>query len=322
MNHQNQYFDDARAEKLHDRRFYALLKRLPEEVHPTTVQALLESLDDHDLALISSCTNWEIVAWKADRILKTREERRKTKNATHRLNYLFQDVLDDYIQKRRGKRREARRQLRARFDGLDHDQQEAVMMAFMRQGTYSDRELIYDKLYGDDFWIDDYIPLVEKWWEEFQDGKMAKVVVKRCSREYVLAHLEELKDRCNYASLCLKTGMTPEAEKLPYRTYLYVLKCIGGQLHFREGEETILKWVRQYLYEDEKKTLFDSIFDIPYVKRMMLYLGEMGLTDDILALEAFDKRMQDLPRLEWGTDIIQAIEEEFRLPEYIFKEVK
>ena len=197
------------------------------------------------------------------------------------------------------------------------------MMAFMSQGTLSDRELIYGQMYEDGgFWVDGYIPLVQRWWEMYHDRKMARVVVKRCPREYILTHAHELIGRCNYASLCLKTGMRPEEGVLPYRTYLYVMKCVGGTLRPREGEKTVLMHVRECLYEDEQQFIHDSIFDLPYVKRMVRYLGEMGLTDDILALDAFDRRMQDLPGIEWGTDIIRAIEEEFTLPEYIFKQIK
>ena len=315
------FFDSVAAE-LHNQKVYQTLKDLSEDVHPTAVQAILESLDDHDLALIPSCTDWELVSWKAERIASARKERNKPKNVTRKLNYPIEEVLDDYINHRTGSYREAHRQLLARFDGLDHDHQETAMIALMSQGTYRDRSFIYQKLYEDDFWVDDYTPLVQKWWEEFHDGKMGKVVVKRCSREYVIEHLEELTDHCNYSSLCLKVGMRPEDGRLPLRTYLFVLKSIGAQLRPREGEEIVLRWVREYLYEDEHKTIYESIFDLPYVKRMMLYLGEMGLLQDILALETFDKRMQDLPRIEWGTDIIKAIEEEFTLPEYVFKEIK
>ena len=71
------------------------------------------------------------------------------------------------------------------------------------------------------------------------DGRKerAKVVVKYCPREYILAHLEELDRKCNYATLCLRTGIEPDPERLPAWTYLYVLKTSGGQLRFREGEE-------------------------------------------------------------------------------------
>ena len=318
----NYHFFDSEAAGLHDTTVYDILKKLPEDTHPTTVQAILGGLDDHDLEVIGSCTDWDLISRKAERIASARKEHNKPRRITYKLNYRIEDVLDDYVNHRTGKRREAHRQLLKRFDGLDHEHQEAAMLALMSNGTDKDRAFIYKKLYEDDFWVDDYIPLVEKWFEEFHDGKICKVVVKRCSREYVIDHLEELIGHCNYASLCLKTGLTPEEGRLPYRTHLFVIKSIGGQLRFREGEETILRHIREFLYEDESKTIYDSIFDIPYVKRMMMYLGEMGLTEDILALEAFDKRMQDLPRIEWGTDIIKAIEDEFSLPEYVFKEVK
>ena len=65
-----------------------------------------------------------------------------------------------------------------------------------------------------------------------------------------------------------------------------------------------------------------SIYDIPYVRRMMNYLGQMGLVDEIMAIDAFDKRLQGIPLAEWGNAAIRAIEEEFDFPEYVFKVVR
>ncbi len=322
MNAETIHFYDEEAEGLHDRQVYEILKRFPDDdIDPTTVMALLESLDDHDLELMPRCTDSEKVSWKADRIRKSREQRRKAAQVTHRLNYPVAEVLDDYIRRRKGRRREARRQLRARFDGLDHEWQEAVMNAFMTEGPQSDRELVYKKLAGDGFWVDAYVPLVERWWEAYHDPKMADVVVKRCPRAYVIRHLDELIGYCNYASLCLKTGMRPEEGRLTYRTHLFVLKSIGAELQLLEGEEIVLKWVRDQLYEGAVESGCRSIFSVPYVKRMMRYLGAMGLTDDILALEAFDKRLRDAPDGEWTDAAIRAIEHDFSLSEYVFKEI-
>ena len=151
---------------------------------------------------------------------------------------------------------------------------------------------------------------------------MGKVVVKYCPREYILEHLEELDHKCNYATLCLRTGITPDPNRLPSWTYLYVLKTSGGQLRFREGEEVVYKWVRKYLYEEASDKPVCSIYDIPYVRRMLAYLGEMGRTDDIMAIDAFEKRMKSIPRTQWGTAVIRALEEEFSFPPFVYDEVK
>ena len=151
---------------------------------------------------------------------------------------------------------------------------------------------------------------------------MGKVVVKYCPREYILAHLEELDRKCNYATLCLRTGIEPDPERLPAWTYLYVLKTSGGQLRFREGEEVVFKWVRKYLYEEASDKPVCSIYDIPKVRRMLAYLGEMGRTDDIMAIDAFDKRMKSIPRTEWGTAVIKALEEEFGFPPFVYDVVE
>lgn len=315
------FFDDM-AEELHDRTVYDFIKENVRDLHPTMLTALLESLDGHDLDLIDKCTDWFEIKVLKGRMLDGRKERAKVKNSTHRLNYPIEEVLDDYVNRHTGKVVEAKRQLKKRFEGLDHDMQEKVMMAFMKQGGQRERDFIYDKLYGDEFWVDDYIPLVQKWWEEFQDGKLGKVVVKYCSREYILTHLEELDHRCNYATLCLRTGIEPDPERLPSWTYLYVLKTSGGQLRFREGEEVVFRWIRKYLYEEASDKPVCSIYDIPYVRRMLAYLGEMGRVEDIMAIDDFEKRMRCIPRSEWGTSVIKALEEEFSFAPFVYRVVE
>ena len=100
------------------------------------------------------------------------------------------------------------------------------------------------------------------------------------------------------------------------------MKTSGGQLRFREGEEVVFKWVRKYLYEEASDKPVCSIYDIPKVRRMLAYLGEMGRTDDIMAIDAFDKRMKSIPRTEWGTAVIKALEEEFGFPPFVYDVVE
>lgn len=316
-----QFFDDV-ADRLHDRTVYDIIKWAATDMHPTLITALLETLDEHDIELIDQCTDWFEIKVLKGRMLDGRKERAKPKNVTHRLNYPIEEVLDDYVNRRKGKHVEAKRQLKKRFDGLDHDMQEKVMMALMEHGGEAERNFIYEKLYGDEFWTDEYIPLIQKWWETCPERKLAKVIVKYCPREYILEHLEELEGLCNYATLCIRTGLQPKEEKLNPRTYLYVLKTIGGQLGFHQGRRMVFKHIREYLYEEGEGEPVCCIYNIPFVKRMMAYLGEMGLVEEIMALDAFDRKMHPIPRAEWGIAVIKVIEEEFQFPPYVYKNVK
>ena len=305
-----QFFDDV-AEKLHDRSVYDIIKQSVTDMHPVLVTALLESLDEHDVELIDQCTDWFEVKVLKGRMLDGRKERAKPKNVTHRLNYPIEEVLDDYVNGRTGKLVEAKRQLKKRFDGLDHDMQVRVMMALMENGSLTERNFVYDKLYGEEFCVDSFIPLVEHWWEDTPERKLAKVIVKYCPREYILEHLEELEDHCNYSTLCLRTGIQPKEEKLKPWTYLYVLKTVGGQLSFHQGRRMVLKQVWAYLREEGGDASVSSIYDVPYVKRMLAYLGEMGMVEDIMELDAFDKKMRSVPEKDWSAAVLAAIEEEF-----------
>lgn len=320
-----QFFDEW-AQLLHDRTVYDIIKNNVRDMHPILINALLETLDDHDLELIEDSTDWFEIKVLKGRLLDGRIERAKAKNSSHKLNYPIEEVLDDFVERRKGKRVEAKRQLKKRFDGQEHAMQEQIMFALMEYGDLAERNFVYDRLFGDDFWVDAYIPLVQAWWEQFGDHRMARVVVKRCGRKYILEHLEELMEHGNYANICIKTGITPDPDKLSPQTYLFVLKSIHGQLRFREGERTVLRAVRDYLYEHsgewENDRPVESIYDVPYVRRMMAYLGEMGMIEDIMAIDAFDKRMRSVPSRQWANAVIKAIEEEFPMPEYVFQEVK
>lgn len=259
----------------------------------------------------------------ADRILRYRRARERFSVTSHRLNYPIEEVLDDYVSHRKGKSVEARRQLKKRFDGQDHPMQERIMHTFMEKGNLSERNFIYDKLYGEDFWVDEYIPLVESWWETFHDHKMAKVVIKRCPKEYLLSHLSELEEHGNYALLCIRTGKVPDPGKLSPQTLLYVMKNIGTVLSPGEGRGIILRAVRDYLKKNGEEWLRTtegedglrpSIYSITYVRRMVLYLGEMGMESDILSIDEFDSDMGFLSGREWADAVIDAVEKEFPTP--------
>lgn len=315
-------FYDDEARKLHDRTVYDLLKQSRGDMHYILLSSLLETLDGEDLEQIVRCTDWELVRQSRDKLLKGRAWRARQAKKAPRLNAPIDQMLDDYVNRRRGKLVEAKRQLRKRFDGLDHAWQTKVMVAFMEHGNEAERDFVCDKLMGEDFWTDAFIPLVQDWWERFKDWKMARVVINYCPREYLLEHLEELQEHGGYATLCLRTGLNPDPARLTPWSYLYVLKTSGGQLHLREGEETVLRWVRQYLYEETGEHPVDSIYDIPYVRRMMAYLGEMGMVEELLALDRFDRSLSGTPSEAWGTTAIRAIESEFDFPPFVYKVIK
>lgn len=278
-------------------------------------EALMHGLGTQELKVLSDGEDFEI-SFMAKHVLKYRKLKNQRLATTHRLNDPIEEVLDDYINRRKGRLKEAKRQLRKRFDGLDHAMQERVMMAFMTYGNQAERDFIYKKLLGEEFWVDDYIPLIQQWWEDSYDGGLARVIVKYCPREYLLLRFEELEQYGNYATLCIRTGITPDLNRLSPWTYLFVLKTSGGQLRFREGEELVFQCVRNYLHEEASNKPVTSIYEIPYVRRMLTYLGEMGMVEDILAIDAFDRTMNDVPRKQWKEAVIKAIEEMFGYPPF------
>lgn len=255
-------------------------------------EALLHGLDTTSLEALRDGDDIELCLL-AERVLRVRDARQRKNKRTHKLNYPIEEVLDDFTERRKGKRIEAKRQLKKRFDGQEHAMQERIMFAFMEFGSLAERNFVYDKLLDDEFWVDAYIPLVKAWWEQFGDYKLGKVVIKRCGRKYILDNWGDLQVCGDYATMCIKTGIMPNPDRMSPQTYLFVLKSIKGQLPSREGERIVLNAARDYLNKHDVHV--DSIYDVPYVRRMMGYLGEMGMVEDIKAIDTFNTLMSSSP---------------------------
>ena len=80
-----QFFDEW-AQLLHDRTVYDIIKNNVRDMHPILINALLETLDDHDLELIEDCTDWFEIKVLKGRLLDGRIERAKAKNSPDRRN--------------------------------------------------------------------------------------------------------------------------------------------------------------------------------------------------------------------------------------------
>ena len=242
------YFSDTEAEKLHDKTAYKILST-EGELHDIVVWSLMESLDDHDLEQIQEAVGDPRVRWYAGRIKEWRKQHLREKAALDPNNLNARKLLKDYKERKKGKIVEARRQLRRRFDGLDHDLQVEVAKAFLLQPCKTDRDFMYRKLTSHVFWDESLLEVVKHLWETTFETGLAQVVAQRAERDYVRKYYSMLVGKCRYGDLCIKMGEVPEKGRLSPWSYLYVMSLTGSKLKPKEGRQAVLGVVLDYLHD-------------------------------------------------------------------------
>ena len=270
-------------------------------------RALMSSLSDQRLAWVRETMADEPEAFMAQRIVNWRKDIRRQEEAADPVNLPAVALLEDYEERRKGKIVGARKQLRRRFDGLDHDLQVAVAKAFLNQSCQTDRDFMYKKLASGVFWDDCLTEIVENLWVETQDRRLAVVVARRARKEFVQRHFGELQGCCSYSDLCLKIGEVPDKDRLSPWTYLYVMSKIGGDLKPREGRQAVFGLVLQHIRESDPLPERLDIYEIPHVSRMLLYLGIMKELDEIIAIQRTSTHLSEARPDEWEGIIVNEL---------------
>ena len=81
---------------------------------------------------------------------------------------------------------------------------------------------------------------------------------------------------------------------------------------FEGGWKAVLDVVREYLRKEDTEIEYATIYSVPGVYGMLIYLGLEGKAEDIIALDAFDRRYLNVPMEEWAGTVIRAIEDELK----------
>ena len=81
---------------------------------------------------------------------------------------------------------------------------------------------------------------------------------------------------------------------------------------FEGGWKAVLDVVREYLRKEDTEIEYATIYSVPGVYGMLIYLGLEGKAEDIIALDEFDRRYLQVPREEWAGTVIRAIEDELK----------
>jgi len=293
-------YSDEEAEKLHDRTVYDMMKAAGGDLEEAVVWALLESLDEDDLRQMREAVTDERVRWRTRQIEVWRRQARREAASEDPVNLNAHRLLKDYSERRKGRIVEARKQLRHRFDGLDHDLQTEVARAFLLSPCRTDRDYMYRRLSSGVFWDESLLEVIKTLWETTHETNLSKVIVKRCERDYVRKHYHRLVGNCRYGDLCIKMGEVREKERLKPWSYLYVMHKAGCRLKPGEGRQAVLGVVMDYIHNDsEDVTRVLDIFEVPHVRKMMLYLGMQSATGEIMALSRAAERLVKAGPDEW-----------------------
>ena len=152
-------------------------------------------------------------------------------------NRPIRTVLKEYIERKKGKVVEARKELQRRFSGLDWNIQKKILFAHLNSSK-SDREWAYPLLLN--YWDESFKPYVQEIWETYHEERCSWIVVRYFPKDYILNNLHLLNYERNYMFVCLRFGLDEdfhiEKEKLKPKDALYVHYRLGLEIHPDEAK--------------------------------------------------------------------------------------
>lgn len=185
-------------------------------------------------------------------------------------------LIKNYVNKRSGKVREARKEIERRFDYLDWVYQKKIMAAFLESGK-ADREWVYSKLLGN--WDPSLEPKVKEVWELYHESKCAWVVISHLPEEYLMEQMkmvDHFADGRNYYFLCRRLanieGFRINKDRLAPIDYLRLMFHLGWKPSDEEVMDCVFRTVYEAVWEhySQKEYFFYGLEygDIPSVKQI------------------------------------------------------
>lgn len=234
-------------------------------------------------------------------------------------------LLKQFTDKKSGKVASSRVKLKDRFAQQDFLSQRKIIKAFLF-GSKLDREWAYGRLKcnWDNFFSND----IKTLWEQYHDAECKLIVIRFLPTDYILENLSLLDSDENYSWLCTRLINLPQFQldkdrlsKCPHIfwsgeiEYLYILA--KSKSHIEEGEATriLFESIASTIsyekvpgdvttisgrYSPEKKFDLVGVVDgfIPTTKwlqgvqRVVWCMGKLGLADELIAFEEWDKGVQ------------------------------
>ncbi|MBQ6079644.1 MAG: hypothetical protein IJK93_05125 [Muribaculaceae bacterium] len=236
-------------------------------------------------------------------------------------------LLKQYTDKRSGKVAISRPKLQDRYDKQDFHSQRKILKAFLA-GSKRDRVWAYKKLKcnWDAFFADD----IKALWEKYHDKDCERVVIRFLPTDYIIENLPLLDSDENYSWLCTRLINHPQFQFDKKRfskcdhiywgpddvEYLYILAISKSGMEKGEATRILYKrLITQLINHKEIPESYTEIGDnstmwrgmelvrrvdglVPttkwfkVVRRVLWCMGKLGLTEELIAFEEWDKRVQ------------------------------
>ena len=242
-------------------------------------------------------------------------------------NEPISNLLKQFTDKRSGKVAISRLKFQDRFDKQDFHSQRKILKAFLA-GSKRDRVWAYKKLKRnwDAFFADD----IKALWEKYHDKDCERVVIRFLPTDYIIENLPLLDSDENYSWLCTRLINHPQFQFDKKRfskcdhiywgpddvEYLYILAISKSSIEKGEATRILYKrLITQLINHKEIPESYTEIGDnstmwrgmefvrrvdglVPttkwfkVVRRVLWCMGKLGLTEELIAFEEWDKRVQ------------------------------
>lgn len=242
-------------------------------------------------------------------------------------NEPISNLLKQFTDKRSGKVAISRPKLQDRFDKQDFHSQRIILKAFLA-GSKRDRVWAYKKLKRnwDAFFADD----IKALWEKYHDKDCERVVIQFLPTDYIIENLPLLDSDENYSWLCTRLINHTQFQFDKKRfskcdhiywgpddvEYLYILAISKSGIEKGEATRILYKrLISQLINHKEIPESYTEIGDnstmwrgmelvrrvdglVPttkwfkVVRRVLWCMGKLGLTEELIAFEEWDKRVQ------------------------------
>lgn len=202
-------------------------------------------------------------------------------------NEKLDTVVGRFLNKRSKRVSESRKELLRRFDYASFSEQKKIIKAFLGSKNTSDVE--WAAVQADRLWDNSYIDFIKEAFERKPIESLALTIIRHMPMDYVRT-LESQLVMFARSEYCIR--MSDESDDLIEKydlnifEILYVKARIGGKVKLTElqVEYRFFKFIYSYcqnvllgIYRSE-----DSIYSIPWIRRALWALGELGYRDILM----------------------------------------
>lgn len=254
---------------------------LPEKIQ----YALAASVDnDTDIRHGLQCPYW--IADKIDRKRRAAEKTLHQFDPVER-NKPIRQLLKDYFTK--GKKVQARVELKARIPYASFDEQRLVLCSFLLNVSV-DRK--FALRYLDTHWDEYYAPFVENAWRDHHEMEAARCITHHFPVDFIETNQAALSNDYLYLQVRLRLPASApiDREKLSNSAYLYLCARQSIPVTDKVAEKLLFQTLLDFIakYELNEK---NNLLDIPAVSSIIWSLGILRKTRILLRFVKFHQEV-------------------------------